>query len=115
MRSQELLEHSGNSIEQIAAECGLSPLMLRRHFARVCGTTPQAYRRTFSQAEPDPEPSPAPGRNVMISWTNRNSGPPISPRPPSAARPELAYLDHANRSGRMKDRRPGRAAGGQPG
>jgi hypothetical protein len=31
-----------------------SPLMLRRHFARMCGTTPQAYRRTFSQAEPGP-------------------------------------------------------------
>jgi transcriptional regulator GlxA family with amidase domain len=30
MRAQELLEHSGDSIEQIAAECGLSPLMLRR-------------------------------------------------------------------------------------
>ncbi len=30
MRSQELLEHSGNSIEQIAAECGLSPLKVRR-------------------------------------------------------------------------------------
>jgi hypothetical protein len=24
--------------------------MLRRHFACMCGTTPQAYRRTFSQA-----------------------------------------------------------------
>jgi transcriptional regulator GlxA family with amidase domain len=50
VRAQELLvECSGESIEQIAAECGLSPLMLRRHFARMCGTTPQAYRRTFSQ------------------------------------------------------------------
>lgn len=50
MRAQELLEHTGSSIEQIAAECGLTPLMLRRHFARRYGTTPQAYRRTFSQA-----------------------------------------------------------------
>ena len=47
-QAQELLEHSDHSIEQIATECGLSPLMLRRHFARLCGTTPQAYRRTFS-------------------------------------------------------------------
>ena len=54
MRAQELLERSGDGIEQIAAECGLSPLMLRRHFARLCGTTPQAYRRTFSQAGPEP-------------------------------------------------------------
>jgi transcriptional regulator GlxA family with amidase domain len=56
MRAQELLERSGDSIERIAAECGLSPLMLRRHFARMCGTTPQAYRRTFSHAEPEPSP-----------------------------------------------------------
>ncbi|MGD0927981.1 MAG: helix-turn-helix domain-containing protein [Streptosporangiaceae bacterium] len=53
MRAQELLERSDHSIEQIAAECGLSPLMLRRHFSRMCGTTPQAYRRTFSQTGPD--------------------------------------------------------------
>ena len=57
MRAQELLERSGDSIELIAAECGLSPLMLRRHFARMCGTTPQAYRRTFSQAGPKPSPA----------------------------------------------------------
>ncbi len=50
MRAQELLEHADSSIEQIAAECGLPPLMLRRHFARRCGTTPQAYRRTFGEA-----------------------------------------------------------------
>lgn len=50
MRAQELLEHADSSIQQIAAQCGLTPLMLRRHFTRRCGTTPQAYRRTFSQA-----------------------------------------------------------------
>jgi transcriptional regulator GlxA family with amidase domain len=59
MRAQELLERSGDGVEQIAAECGLSPLMLRRHFARMCGTTPQAYRRTFSQAGPEPSPARA--------------------------------------------------------
>jgi transcriptional regulator GlxA family with amidase domain len=57
MRAQELLEHSDGSIEQVAADCGLSPLMLRRHFARMCGTTPQAYRRTFSQAGPHHSPA----------------------------------------------------------
>ena len=36
-------------IEQIAADCGLTPLMLRRHFARRWGITPQAYRRRFTQ------------------------------------------------------------------
>jgi transcriptional regulator GlxA family with amidase domain len=50
MRAQELLENSDASIEQVAAACGLTPLVLRRHFIRSCGTTPQAYRRTFSQA-----------------------------------------------------------------
>jgi transcriptional regulator GlxA family with amidase domain len=59
MRAQELLERSDDSIEQIAAQCGLSPLMLRRHFARMCGTTPQAYRRTFSQAGPNRAPDRA--------------------------------------------------------
>ncbi len=48
-RAQELLEHTGEPVERVAAECGLTPMMLRRHFARRCGTTPQAYRRTFSQ------------------------------------------------------------------
>jgi transcriptional regulator GlxA family with amidase domain len=57
MRAQELLEQSDDSIEQIAALCGLSPLMLRRHFSRMCGTTPQAYRRTFSQTGPDHNPA----------------------------------------------------------
>jgi transcriptional regulator GlxA family with amidase domain len=47
---QGRLEHS-DSIEQIAMECGLTPLMLRRHFfARRYETTPLACRRTFSQA-----------------------------------------------------------------
>jgi transcriptional regulator GlxA family with amidase domain len=49
-RAQELLERADASIEQVAAQCGLTPLMLRKHFARRYGTTPQAYRRTFSQS-----------------------------------------------------------------
>ena len=49
-RAKELLEPSDSGIEQIATECGLTPLMLRRHFARRYETTPMAYRRTFSQA-----------------------------------------------------------------
>jgi transcriptional regulator GlxA family with amidase domain len=47
-RAQELLEHTGEPVEQIAAKCGLTPLMLRRLSPRY-GTTPLAYRRTFSQ------------------------------------------------------------------
>jgi transcriptional regulator GlxA family with amidase domain len=49
-RAQEMLERDDSSIEQVAAACGLAPLMLRRHFARRWGISPQAYRRTFSQA-----------------------------------------------------------------
>ena len=47
--AQELLERTDRGIEQIAADCGLAPLMLRRHFTRRWGVTPQAYRHRFSQ------------------------------------------------------------------
>ena len=47
--AQELLERTERGIEQIAADCGLTPLMLRRHFSRRWGITPQAYRRRFTQ------------------------------------------------------------------
>jgi transcriptional regulator GlxA family with amidase domain len=47
--AQELLERTDRGIEQVAADCGLAPLMLRRHFARRWGVTPQAYRHRFSQ------------------------------------------------------------------
>ena len=50
VRAQELLETSDSSIERVATACGLTPLVLRRHFVRRFGTTPQAYRRTFSHA-----------------------------------------------------------------
>lgn len=49
IRAQELLERSDHGIEQIAAECGLTPLMLRRHFTRRLGINPQSYRRRFTQ------------------------------------------------------------------
>jgi transcriptional regulator GlxA family with amidase domain len=49
IKAQELLERTDRGIEQVAADCGLTPLMLRRHFARRWGITPQAYRRRFSQ------------------------------------------------------------------
>jgi transcriptional regulator GlxA family with amidase domain len=47
--AQERLERTDHGIEQIAADCGLAPLMLRRHFARRWGIAPQAYRQRFSQ------------------------------------------------------------------
>jgi transcriptional regulator GlxA family with amidase domain len=48
-QAQELLERTDHGIEQVAADCGLTPLMLRRHFGRRWGVTPQAYRQRFSQ------------------------------------------------------------------
>jgi transcriptional regulator GlxA family with amidase domain len=47
--AQELLERTDHGIEQVAADCGLAPMMLRRHFTRRWGVTPQAYRQRFSQ------------------------------------------------------------------
>ncbi|MGI5493113.1 helix-turn-helix domain-containing protein [Microtetraspora malaysiensis] len=39
------------SVEQIAGRCGFgTTTMLRRHFLRMVGTTPTAYRRTFARA-----------------------------------------------------------------
>jgi AraC family transcriptional activator FtrA len=46
--AQELLERTDRGVEQVAAECGLTPLMLRRHFTQRWGITPQAYRRRFT-------------------------------------------------------------------
>jgi len=47
--AQELLERTSHGVEQIAADCGLAPMMLRRHFTRRWGITPQAYRHRFTQ------------------------------------------------------------------
>lgn len=47
-RAQELLETSGQSIEQVAARTGMgTATTLRRHFQRVLGVSPDSYRRTF--------------------------------------------------------------------
>lgn len=48
--ARELLERSQRGVEQIADDVGLgSGTNLRLHFQRLLGTTPSAYRRTFSQ------------------------------------------------------------------
>jgi AraC family transcriptional regulator, transcriptional activator FtrA len=52
IKAQELLERTDRGIEQVATDCGLTPLMLRRHFARRWGVTPQAYRRRFVYLAP---------------------------------------------------------------
>lgn len=50
-RAQELLESTDASVEQIAAGCGMgTAATLRRHFHRVVGVSPTAYRSTFRLA-----------------------------------------------------------------
>ncbi|WP_067502287.1 helix-turn-helix domain-containing protein [Actinoplanes sp. TFC3] len=47
-RAQELLETTGDSIDTIAAACGMgTATTLRRHFQRTVGVPPDTYRRTF--------------------------------------------------------------------
>jgi transcriptional regulator GlxA family with amidase domain len=50
--ARELLESSERGVEQIASDVGLgSGANLRMHFARILGTSPSEYRRTFSRRE----------------------------------------------------------------
>lgn len=47
-RAQELLETTGLSVEQVAAESGFgTAVLMRQHFARAFGISPQSYRRSF--------------------------------------------------------------------
>jgi len=47
--ARELLETTGHPIDRVAGECGLGTAAnLRLHFRRTLGTTPTAYRRTFT-------------------------------------------------------------------
>jgi transcriptional regulator GlxA family with amidase domain len=46
--ARRMLESTTASVEQIATRCGLgTAAILRHHFSRVVGTSPQAYRRSF--------------------------------------------------------------------
>ena len=48
LRAQQLLEQTDEPVERVAALCGFgTAAVLRHHFLRRRGTTPQAYRRTF--------------------------------------------------------------------
>jgi transcriptional regulator GlxA family with amidase domain len=59
--AERLLESSDAPIEEIASRCGFgSATMLRHHFTKLRGTTPTAYRRTFTCSVPDILP-PRPG------------------------------------------------------
>ena len=49
--AQRLLESTDLPVEQVAARCGFgTATMLRRHFARLVGTAPGRYRRTFTHS-----------------------------------------------------------------
>ena len=49
--AERLLETGDYTIEEVAEQSGFSSAtMLRHHFTRLRGTTPTAYRRTFSRA-----------------------------------------------------------------
>ncbi|MGH7921839.1 MAG: helix-turn-helix domain-containing protein, partial [Candidatus Dormibacteraceae bacterium] len=51
LAARELLETTDTSLERIADACGFgSAQNLRLHFARLLGTTPLAYRRSFRPA-----------------------------------------------------------------
>lgn len=53
LHAQRLLERTDLGLDRIADECGFgSAAVLRQNFARVLGTTPTAYRATFSCAVP---------------------------------------------------------------
>jgi len=53
LHARQLLESSDSSIEEVASRCGFgSAASLRDHFKRRTGTSPLAYRRTFSPPEP---------------------------------------------------------------
>ena len=46
--ARRMLESTTASVEQVAARCGLgTAAILRHHFTRVVGTSPQDYRRSF--------------------------------------------------------------------
>lgn len=48
LRAQRLLEQGDEPVERVAALSGFgNAAVLRHHFLRRRGTTPQAYRRAF--------------------------------------------------------------------
>ena len=50
-RARELLETTDLSVEEVASWCGFgTAIALRQHFRRTVGTTPLAYRQTFTAA-----------------------------------------------------------------
>lgn len=60
VRAQELLERTTAGVDEVARASGFgSASLLRHHFARVLGTSPQAYRRQFALPADAPGAAPA--------------------------------------------------------
>ncbi|MEP7091779.1 MAG: helix-turn-helix domain-containing protein [Nocardioidaceae bacterium] len=60
LRAEELLETSDRSVDWVAAEVGFgTAALLRHHFTKARGVSPQRYRRIFSSTG-----SPGPGHDV---------------------------------------------------
>ena len=54
--AQRLLETTDDPVELVAHRCGFSTAAgMRQHFQRVTGTSPLAYRRTFTCTPAEPE------------------------------------------------------------
>ncbi len=53
LMARRMLESGDDPIDTVAQRCGFSTTaMLRHHFARIVGTSPASYRRTFRTHEP---------------------------------------------------------------
>jgi transcriptional regulator GlxA family with amidase domain len=71
--AQRLLETTGLSVEAIAAETGFgSAAVLRERFGRLVGTSPLAYRRTFSGGGRCRPMAPAKSAGLGISQTPKS-------------------------------------------
>jgi transcriptional regulator GlxA family with amidase domain len=58
LHAQRLLETTDLPVEVVAHECGFgTATVLRTHFRRVAGTSPQSYRRTFRRPTVPPGPA----------------------------------------------------------
>jgi transcriptional regulator GlxA family with amidase domain len=85
-RAQRLLETTGLPIERVAAEAGFgSAAVLRERFGRVVGTSPQAYRRSFTGAL-----MPVAVRRGSVGRRERLHRPSDSPVPSSSPRTRLS-------------------------
>ena len=57
-RAQEMLERTDAGVEEISRRCGFgSAAVLRHHFARLLGTSPAGYRRSFAGGPRQPSPA----------------------------------------------------------